>query len=239
MRGGPSGGTLASMFQLVEEAAADRSVRRLLADPYALVPDDLRPAVEQHDRRGVGRDRGSGQWLAPFVMAAVNTKVVHRTNALAGRPWGADFRYEESMATGTGPLGGASAVGVTVGLATGAALAALGPTRRLLERVAPDPGQGPSPEAQRRGHYELVLRGSTTEGSTITTAVRGDRDPGYGSTAKMLGETAVLLRHTPRSTLGGGFWTPASALGDELVGRLRRHAGMEFEEVCIGSGGTG
>ena len=80
---------------------------------------------------------------------------------------------------GTGALGGASAVGVTAGLAAGAALAALGPTRRLLERVAPDPGRGPSPEAQRRGHYELVLRGSTPGGSTITTVVRGDRDPGY------------------------------------------------------------
>jgi short subunit dehydrogenase-like uncharacterized protein len=239
MRGGPSGGTVASMLDLVQEAASDKAVRRLLADPYALVPAELRPSAPQPARRGVGRDRGSGQWLAPFVMAAVNTKVVHRTNALAGRPWGPAFRYDESMATGSSPLGALASLGVTAGVGIGTALAAVGPTRRLLQRVVPSPGEGPSPEAQARGNFELVFRGSTSDGRTITTSVTGDRDPGYGSTAKMLGEVAVLLGETPAATLGGGFWTPASAFGDVLVERLREHAGMGFREVGIGRDGSG
>lgn len=239
MRGGPSGGTVASMLDLVQEAATDREVRRLLADPYALVPDDVRPSAAQPARRGVGRDRRSGQWLAPFVMAAVNTKVVHRTNALAGQPWGPGFRYDESMTTGSGPLGVLGSIGVTAGVGIGTALAATGPTRRLLQRVVPSPGEGPSPEAQARGHFELGFRGSTADGRTITTSVTGDRDPGYGSTAKMLGEVAVLLGETPAATLGGGFWTPASAFGDVLVERLGEHAGMDFREVGIGRDGSG
>jgi short subunit dehydrogenase-like uncharacterized protein len=231
MRGGASGGTVASMLHLVEEAAADPAVRRLLADPYALNPADLRSGPRQPDVTTPTRDPRSGEWLAPFVMASVNTRVVQRSHALAGRPWGPDFRYREAMAMGTGPLGAVKAGGLVAGLAAGMGLTALGPTRRLVAKVVPQPGDGPSPEAQRRGFFDLRFSGTTAGGATIETRVTGDRDPGYGCTAKMLGEAAVALRSLPRDEVAGGFWTPSTALGDRLVEALDAHAGMRFEVV--------
>jgi short subunit dehydrogenase-like uncharacterized protein len=231
MRGGASGGTIASMLNLVEEAAADPELRKLLADPYLLNPADLRSGPPQPDVVRPTRDERSGEWLAPFVMAAVNTRVVHRSHALAGRPWGPDFRYREAMATGTGPIGAAKAGAVTAGLAAGMGLTALGPTRRLVGKVVPKPGEGPSPEAQQRGSFDLRFTGTTADGRSIETQVTGDRDPGYGSTARMLGETAVALRELPRDEVGGGFWTPSTALGDRLVERLEAHAGLRFSVI--------
>jgi short subunit dehydrogenase-like uncharacterized protein len=228
MRGGASGGTIASMLNLVEEAAADPELRTLLADPYCLNPPDLRTGPPQPDVVRPMRDDASGEWLAPFVMAAVNTRVVQRSHALAGRPWGPDFRYREAMAMGSGPLGAAKAGGLTAGLAAGMGLTALGPTRRLVAKVVPKPGEGPSPEAQAKGSFDLRFAGTTADGRTIATRVTGDRDPGYGSTAKMLGETAVALRELPRDEVPGGFWTPSTALGDRLVERLEAHAGLRF-----------
>jgi short subunit dehydrogenase-like uncharacterized protein len=231
MRGGASGGTIASMLNLVEEAAADPELRKLLADPYLLNPADLRSGPPQPDVVRPTRDERSGEWLAPFVMAAVNTRVVQRSHALAGRPWGPDFRYREAMATGTGPIGAAKAGAVTAGLAAGMGLTALGPTRRLVGKVVPKPGEGPSPEAQQRGSFDLRFTGTTADGRSIETQVTGDRDPGYGSTARMLGETAVALRELPRDEVGGGFWTPSTALGDRLVERLEAHAGLRFSVI--------
>jgi short subunit dehydrogenase-like uncharacterized protein len=108
-------------------------------------------------------------------------------------------------------------------------LAALGPTRSLMRKVVPEPGEGPSPAAQEKGHFDLRFRGTTAEGRTITTRVTGDRDPGYGSTAKMLGEAAAALVELDRDEVGGGFWTPATAFGDRLVERLEAHAGLRFD----------
>jgi short subunit dehydrogenase-like uncharacterized protein len=229
LRGGASGGTIASMFNLMEEAAADRSLRRLLADPYALAPADLRHGVDQADLNRPARDRATGEWIAPFVMAAVNTRVVHRSHALLGRPWGPGFRYDEATGMGAGPFGAAKAVGLSAGLAGVMGFAALGPTRSLMRKVVPEPGEGPSPAAQEKGHFDLRFRGTTAEGRTITTRVTGDRDPGYGSTAKMLGEAAAALVELDRDEVGGGFWTPATAFGDRLVERLEAHAGLRFD----------
>lgn len=228
LRGGASGGTIASMLNLMEEAAADPSLRLLLADPYALAPVDQRHGPAQPDLMRPTHDPVSGRWIAPFVMAAVNTRVVHRSHALLGRPWGPQFRYDEATDTGVGPLGASKAVGLSVGMGAGMGLAALGPTRRLVERVVPKPGEGPSPEAQRKGHYDLRFHGSTPDGSTIVTRVTGDRDPGYGSTAKMLGEAAAALVELDPAEVGGGFWTPSTAFGDRLVERLEAHAGLRF-----------
>ena len=106
---------------------------------------------------------------------------------------------------------------------------ALGPTRKLLKRALPKPGDGPDPEAQRAGFFDLRFRGTTPSGRTADTRVTGDRDPGYGATSRMIGETALALLELPREERGGGFWTPASALGDRLIERLEAHAGMRFE----------
>ncbi len=228
LRGGASGGTIASMLNLVEEAAADPELRRLLADPYALAPADLRSGPAQPDLVRPTHDAVSGRWIAPFVMAAVNTRVVQRSHALLGRPWGPEFRYDEATDTGVGPLGATKAVGLSAGMAAGMGLVALAPTRGLVERVVPQPGDGPSPSAQERGHYDLRFHGSTADGRTILTRVTGDRDPGYGSTAKMLGEAAVALVELPDDEVGGGFWTPSTAFGDRLLERLEAHAGLRF-----------
>jgi len=229
MKGGVSGGTVDSMFTMVEQAAKDKDLRKLLADPYALAPVDMRSGPHQPDATRPVRDEVSGEWLAPFVMAGVNTRVVHRTNALLGRPWGPEFRYAETMAMGSGPLGATKAGAVVGGLGLTMALSAMGPTRNLLKRVAPKPGEGPSPKAQAAGHWDVRFRGTTAGGKTIETRVTGDRDPGYGSTAKMLGESAVALVELDPASVGGGFWTPASAFGDSLVERLEAHAGVRFD----------
>ncbi|MCU1369475.1 MAG: hypothetical protein JWO77_669 [Ilumatobacteraceae bacterium] len=227
MKGGASGGTIASMLNLLEEAAADPELRKQLQDPYLLAPPDLRSGPTQPDLMRPTRD-GSGRWLAPFVMAGVNTRVVQRTHALLGRPWGRGFRYQETMAMGTGPVGAAKAGGLAAGVGAMVGLGALGPTRTLLARVLPKPGEGPSPEAQQRGSFDIRFTGTTADGRSIETQVTGDRDPGYGSTAKMLGETAVAFLDLDHAEVGGGFWTTATAFGDRLVERLEAHAGLRF-----------
>jgi short subunit dehydrogenase-like uncharacterized protein len=230
MRGGASGGTIASMMNLMEEVAADPAMRKLLADPFALAPPDQRTGPRQPDVNRPMRDDASGQWVAPFVMAAVNTRVVHRSHALLGRPWGPAFTYDEAMLMGTGPLGAAKAGGLSGGLAAGMGLAALGPTRRALQRfVLPKPGEGPSPEAQEKGSFDLRFFGTTADGRTIRTRVTGDRDPGYSGTARMLAEAATALVELDADEVGGGFWTPATAFGDRLVERLEDHAGIRFD----------
>jgi short subunit dehydrogenase-like uncharacterized protein len=229
MKGGASGGTIASMLNLVEEAAANPSLRKLLADPYVLNPPDLRNGPRQSEVMRPMRDPASGEWIAPFVMASVNTRVVQRSHALLGRPWGADFRYDEAMLMGSGPLGAAKAGGLVAGLGAFMGLTALGPTRRALTRVLPKPGDGPGPEAQASGHFDLRFFGATAAGDRLRTRVTGDRDPGYGCTARMLGEAAAALVDLDGDEVGGGFWTPATALGDRLVERLEAHAGMRFD----------
>ena len=232
LKGGASGGTIASGLNVVAEAAADPSLRKVLANPYALAPAEHRFGVDQPNVTLPKRDAASGGWVAPFVMASVNTKIVHRTNALLGHRWGREFRYDEAMMTGSGPLGAIKSGGMVGGLGAGMALVAIGPVRRLLEkRVLPKPGEGPSPEAQQAGSFDLRFYGTTGAGQRVTTKVTGDADPGYGSTAKMLGEAALCLLGTDRSDVAGGFWTPASALGDELLEQLKEHAGLTFEVV--------
>lgn len=231
-KGGASGGTIASMMNMMEETAANPALRKILANPYALAPEGMRSGVDQPNTIVPRKDDATGEWIAPFVMAQINTRVVHRTHALLGRPWGDDFRYDEAMSMGAGPAGAAKAAAVAGGLGGFMGIAALGPARRLLNRVLPEPGAGPSPEAQEAGYFDLRFRGTTADGRTITTTVTGDRDPGYGSTAKMLGEAAVTLLATNRGEktgVPGGFWTPATAMGDRLVDALRTHAGLTFE----------
>ncbi len=228
MKGGASGGTIASMLNLLEEAASDPALRKALADPYLLAPPDHRTGPSQPELTHPARDERTGQWLAPFVMAGVNTRVVQRSHALLGRPWGQEFRYRETMAMGSGPLGAAKASGLSAGVLTMMGLGALGPTRKVLTRVLPKPGEGPSPAAQAKGSFDIRFTGTTFDGRTIETQVTGDRDPGYGSTAKMLGETAVAFLDLSRTDVPGGFWTTSTAFGDRLIERLEAHAGLRF-----------
>ncbi len=229
MKGGASGGTIASMMNVMEEVASDASLRQVLANPYALAPTDMRSGPKQPNVTIPAVDKISGEWVAPFVMASINTRVVHRSHALLGRPWGEGFLYDEAMMMGSGPLGAVKAAGLTGGLGGFMGLAALGPVRKLLNNyVLPKPGTGPSPEAQEAGFFDLRFFGTTAGGELIECKVTGDGDPGYGSTAKMLGETALALVETSGD---GGFHTPTSAFGDELIGRLEAHADLSFSVV--------
>lgn len=235
--GGFSGGTVASGLNTMEELAEDPSLRKVLGNPYALGPPGERRGVRQPNVLVPANDELSGSWVAPFIMGPVNSKVVHRTHALLGRPWGDDFRYDEAMMTGGGPMGLAKASAIAAGMAAMVGVSAIGPLRRQLqERVLPKPGTGPDEAARESGFFDIRFFGRTDDGHTITTKVTGDRDPGYGSTAKMLGETAVAFLDPPTdegsaSPSSSGFLTPATAFGDALIDRLTTHAGLEFTVV--------
>jgi short subunit dehydrogenase-like uncharacterized protein len=231
MRGGFSGGTIASLLNVVDEARRDPALRRALADPYVLCPPSRSARPRQPEVRLPQRDPDSGDWAAPFVMAAINTRVVHRSNALGGHAYGKDFEYDEAVSTGPGLKGRAAAAAIAGGLAAGLLAGALPPTRALLQRfVLPAPGEGPSPLAQQQGRWDLRFFGSGPDQAPLALRVTGDRDPGYGSTGKMFGEAAIALASDRgRKRAPGGFWTPASLLGDVLVERLQAHAGVRFE----------
>ena len=170
-------------------------------------------------------------WIAPFVMSAINTRIVQRSNALLEQAYGKDFTYDEAVLVGRGTKGRMSAAGMTAGLAAFMIAGALPPARWALERfVLPAPGEGPSPEAQRRGFFDIRFHGTTADGSILRAKVTGDRDPGYGSTGKMLGQAgACLAQDVGKDDRPGGFWTPATIFGDRLVERLRADAGLTFE----------
>jgi short subunit dehydrogenase-like uncharacterized protein len=223
MKGGVSGGTAASLLGVLE-AASDPPVRRLLADAYSLVPEGPRGAdgLDQ-----LAPKREDGRWTGPFVMAAVNTRIVRRTNALLGYPYGRDFRYDEAIDTGRGATGLATAAALTAGLGALAAVGSVAAGRRLIARFLPSPGEGPSREERERGGFVIEVRATATDGTRATAVVEGRRDPGYGGTARMLGESALCLAEDalpPRA----GVLTPASAMGDALVRRLRA-VGMTLE----------
>jgi short subunit dehydrogenase-like uncharacterized protein len=229
MRGGFSGGTVASMLNVLKEVSANPALRRELADPYSLWLGPDKPRVRQHNVKFAEYDPDFEAWTAPFVMSAINTRIVHRSNLLSNADYGHDFRYDEATLTGRGVRGRANAMALASGLGAFMVAGAIGPARAALERfVLPAPGQGPSPQAQAKGCFDLRFHGRTSTGQTLRTKVTGDRDPGYGSTAKMLGQAAACLAQDVAKA-PGGFWTPASLLGDKLLPRLRSHAGLTFE----------
>jgi short subunit dehydrogenase-like uncharacterized protein len=167
-------------------------------------------------------------------MSAINTRIVQRTNALSEMAYGTDFTYDEAVLMGRGIKGRIAATAMSAGLAGFLLAGAVGPARAALERfVLPKPGEGPNPEAQRRGFFDLRFVGTVADGRQIRTKVTGDRDPGYGSTGKMLGQAAACLAlDVDKAATRGGFWTPATIFGDRLIQRLTSHAGLSFELVA-------
>jgi short subunit dehydrogenase-like uncharacterized protein len=234
MRGGMSGGTIDSMRHQLDTIKQDRKLRRLAASPYSLSPDRAaEPDLGRQDDVALLRGeeinprlRGT---LAPFVMASYNTRVVRRSNALRNWAYGRRFRYREAMSVGASPLSPVIAFATKLGL--GALIVGLSvpPTRFVLDRVLPKPGEGPSERARNSGHFTMDLFTTTTTGERYTSRVKAKGDPGYAATAVMLGESALALVHD-RDALPpseGGVLTPATALGDALVTRLRA-AGLEI-----------
>ena len=229
-KGGFSGGTLDSMWTMAEQAAVDPSIDRLLADPYALDPVGSTRGLDGPDTMTPTFDTDFNAWVAPFVMAAIDTRVVRRTNALLGYPYGQDFRYDEGTLMPAGPLGFLGAAATAIGMNTLNAVTRVPLTRDWLQRVLPKPGEGPSEATIEQGHFSIdfLARHPQDSAKNMRGRVTGDRDPGYGSTSKMLAECAMALA-CDESLVGGGFWTPASALGDALLERLPANAGVRFE----------
>jgi short subunit dehydrogenase-like uncharacterized protein len=217
--GGFSGGTYASMFGMAE-AMSDPQVRRVLADPYGLDPDrNGQPRVRDNT---VGWSRELRRLTVPFLMASVNTRVVRRGHALAGRPWGDDFIYREVMA----PRSAATAMIVLAGMAGVAAALKRPRLRAMLQRRATQPGDGPSPETRARGHWKVRFIARRDDEKLEYVVADPHGDPGYASTSKMLGESALCLAYDPLESCGG-LLTPSVAMNGALLARLRA-AGLTF-----------
>ncbi len=231
-KGGISGGTAASGVNLVKEAIANPTTRQALANPYSLCPAKDKYPEHPPTLVAVKTDNIFQEWIAPFIMAGVNTPIVLRSNALQDWAYGDNFQYDEAILTGQGILGWIIAQGLKVGL-DGLTLAAMiPPTRWILEQIIPKSGEGPSAEEQVQGFYDLRFWGQTASGQTLMLKVTGDRDPGYGSTAKILAQAGICLaKDIPKSAMKGGFWTPATIFGEILVERLIEYAGLTFEII--------
>lgn len=224
--GGPSGGTLASIDLLLQEARKDPRVAELLVDPYNLNPAPERSGPDGQDPALPFRDPDYG-WTAPSIMASANTRIVRRTNALLSYPYGREFRYSEFLVAGQGITGFAYASGITLALIAAVSCLALPPLAAITRRLMPKPGAGMSAEKLAQGSFTMELIG-TCGGSQIKTRVSTDRDPLYAATAIMLAESALCLaQDSGRLSAAGGSWTPGSALGTPLVERLNQ-AGVRF-----------
>jgi short subunit dehydrogenase-like uncharacterized protein len=213
MKGTFSGGTAASFKATMAAAMKDPAVLGYLKNPFSLAPGFEGP--RQPSGSKVIHDDEMGVWNAPFVMAAINTKNVHRSNALMDHAYGEDFVYSEMVMTGPGEKGEAAA-------------RAIAESTAMASDDGPKPGEGPSKEEREAGSYDILYVGKTAKGETLNVAVTGDRDPGYGSTSKMIAEAAICLTKD-RADTPGGVWTTAPAMGDALIDRLRKNAGLTFE----------
>ncbi len=230
--GGVSGGTMASMAAMFEAVSTDPLARETLRNPYSLAPAGQRDGVDPGEQRLPRRDLLRSQWTAPSPMAAVNERMIRRSNALRGYPWGREFRCTEVIPTGSGPAGAMRASAITGGIGIATAGMSIPPIRSWLERsVFPDPGEGPSREEIETGHFTVRVlgRGTNRSGSfVVESTISADRDPGYGATARMLGAAAIcLVNEETDSPLPGGILTPASGIGEPLVERLRE-AGLSI-----------
>ncbi|MFK3890447.1 saccharopine dehydrogenase family protein [Sphingomonas sp. NPDC079357] len=210
MKGGFSGGTAASLKATLAAAARQPSLLALLSDPFALTPGHAGP----HQPSGLlpEYDPTLQSWVAPFIMAPINTKNVHRTNFLLGQRWG-DLVYDEMVVAGLGDLGKAAAE----------TLAKLNP---FAGDQGPKQGEGPSKEERDAGYFDILFAGLMPDGTRLDAVVTGDSDPGYGCTSKMLAESALCLLRDVEAN--GGVWTPGAIMGVPLRERLRARAGMAF-----------
>jgi short subunit dehydrogenase-like uncharacterized protein len=216
MKGTFSGGTAASARATFAAVANDLSLVSLVQDPFVLTPGFDGPKQPRGNKPVLDEDMGS--WTAPFVMATINTRNVHRSNMLMNFPYGKDFVYDEMVLTGPGEQGEANARKVVAAVNA----------ERMGASGGPKPGEGPSKDERENGMYDLLFVAIAPDGKQVRAAVKGDRDPGYGSTSKMISECALcLLRDTP--DVPAGIWTPGAAMGNSLIKRLVDHAGLTFE----------
>jgi short subunit dehydrogenase-like uncharacterized protein len=211
MKGTFSGGTLASFRETMAAAGRDRSLINVLRNPFSLTPGFQ--GADQPLGNKPEYDEAVESWIAPFVMASINTKNIHRSNMLMGHEYGEDFVYDEMMITGPGDKGKAVAEAVT--------------NDTSMAEDKTKQGEGPSKEERETGFYDVLMVGEHTDGGSVRISVKGDKDPGYGSTSKMIAESAVCLVKNPHLG-GGGIWTTAPIMGEALIERLQANAGLTF-----------
>jgi short subunit dehydrogenase-like uncharacterized protein len=232
-KGGFSGGTLDSLVGQLDEIKAQPRLAKVVMDPYALSPDRSRePDLgDERDLRGVRHDEDLGMWQAPFVMASINTRAVRRSNALQDHAYGRRLRYREVMGFPDSLPGRATALAVAAGAGALVGGLSFGPTRAVLERFLPSPGEGPSEKTQRTGFFRIDVHTRTSGGRRYVCRISAPGDPGYAATAVMFGQAALCLaRDRDRLPARAGVLTPATAMGDALVERLRA-AGHTYEVV--------
>ena len=237
LRGGVSGGTLASMKVQLDELRADRDRQAIATDPYSLSPDRAaEPDLgKQPDVIGVSFDHDAESWIGPFVMAGTNTRVVRRSNALQEFAYGRRLRYREVQGFGAKPIGAVLAGATVAGLGAFVAGLQWKPTRTVLDRVLPAPGSGPSEKTQQQGYFRIDVLGRTESGARYVCRVAAPGDPGYSATAVMLGESALCLAlDGKRLPSRAGVLTPSTAMGSALVDRLRA-AGHTYEVERLSS----
>ena len=231
MQGGASGGTIASGINLYKEAAKDPELREELKDLYSLCPEGHGNEARQHVVSKAEYLEEFNSWSGPFIMAGINVRIVLRSNAITDGSYGLPFKYFEASLTGDGAGGEKRAKRLARGSGLIGLVMVLPPLRWLATTFfLPKPGEGPSPEQQEKGFFDIRIHGRTDNDDQIVVKVTGDRDPGYGSTAKMLAQAAISLhRDVDKSDKGGGIWTPAAIFGDDLFRRLQSYAGLSFE----------
>lgn len=224
-KGGISGGTYNSLSNVLEEARVDKEVRKTLTNPYGLNPIDKQNGPDKADLQSVIFDKVSNSWIAPFVMAGINTKIVRRSHALIDFKYGSDFSYDEATLSGKGVLGQVKGYLslIPIFLATRKKGSFI---KNIVDYVLPKSGEGPSKKTRISGYYNLRFY-LTQQNKIHLSKVIGDMDPGYGSTSKMLAESAVCLAldKTPETY---GILTPSVALGNPLLKRLQENAGLTF-----------
>lgn len=212
MEGTFSGGTAASLTETMKAIAKNPGLVKILASSFGLTPGFVGP--DQPNMVIPKYDKTIDSWTAPFIMAPINTKNVHRTNFLLDFPFGEDFRYDEMVVTSPGDIGKQAAEMVAKANPFGG-------------DDAPKPGEGPTKEQRDNGHYDVIFIGETADGDTASFCVKGDKDPGYGSTSKMIAEAALCIAQDGNDH-GGGVWTPGALMGEKLVKRLESKAGLSF-----------
>ena len=225
MKGGFSGGTIDSMRTTVDVVKADPKLKAIVNDKFALSPDRSNEPTRRQpkDTALVARSSDVGGWVGPFVMADYNTKIVRRSNALQNWAYGPEFTYREVSSFGKGPLAPLFAVGMGAGMWAAWVGMGIKPMRAVLDRTLPDPGEGPSEEQRRAGRFLIEVHANTSSGSEVVTRIGASGDPGYQATSVMLAESALSLAlDGDRLPDRAGVLTPATALGDVLVERLRK-----------------
>ena len=227
VRGGISGGTYGSINNLLKEAYSNKKIFRVLNNPYGLNPKNKMEGMDKKDLRKIIFDKESNSWIYPFIMAGINTKIVRRSHALTNFQYGKDFRYEEAMMSGKGISGLLKAILAVFPLA----MIGLNPNsflKKIVNSYMPKPGEGPGLEKRKNGFYNLRFYVTIDEKRKAFAKVIGDNDPGYGSTSKMLAESALCLAFD-KLPENYGVVTPSFAMGKQLLERLRNNAGLDFK----------